>query len=68
MRKNFCDRCEKEIPDRTMHWINAKETYRRVIFFTPIGMSRDIQAPKEICQDCMDEFYHWWAEGKNEST
>ena len=66
MRKLYCDRCEKEIPDGTTRWIKVRETYRRVIFFTPVGMSREVEAPKEICQECMDAFYHWWAQGKEQ--
>ena len=63
MRKHFCDRCGIEIPDGTMHWMRMKETFRRVIFFTPVGMSRDVEAPKEICENCQNSFYNWWSNG-----
>lgn len=68
MKKHFCDRCEKEIPDCTMRWIRVRETYKRVIFFVPAGMERNLELPKEICQECMNEFYHWWAQGKEKSN
>ena len=68
MTKTFCDRCGEPIPPGNLYFMKTKEVVRRVIFFTPVGIPREFTVPTEICQNCMNDFYNWWAQGKEDKS
>ena len=61
MRRYFCDRCGAEMPDiHKRHNLRSRLVYKRIIMFVPVGGDWQIENDKEICEDCMNSFYHWW--------
>ena len=64
MRKYFCDRCEKEIPDGAMWYTITKEYWSYRIDFAENKGNRCNEVEHQLCIDCMQSLWNWWAEGK----
>lgn len=61
MTKKFCDRCGKEI-NSVVYVLRNREYYRRILYFISDKDSR-FEVEHEICEECQNDLYKWWAEG-----
>lgn len=68
MIKRYCDKCGQEATSTVINLIGGhiktKEIYRRYISFVPAGGETYLQEEQELCEECMNGFYHWWSMGK----
>lgn len=64
MTKRFCDRCGKEVTDLTMlSFLRTKHTCEVYLWSNNIRDTTQ-EAYHDICRDCENSLYHWFAAGK----